>query len=75
MIRALGALLRTWRRKPRASGDDPIVVTWLGVVTAVNPARAGMIRTLLDSVSSLICKPRASGDDPRRSSGQDSRCS
>ena len=50
--------------KPRASGDDPIVVTWLGVITAVNPARAGMILIASATLSPTGCKPRASGDDP-----------
>ena len=32
--------------------------------TGVNPARAGMIRIILDASVGVGSKPRASGDDP-----------
>ena len=35
------------------------------VLTYVNPARAGMIRTLMKTPLTMLGKPRASGDDPR----------
>ena len=55
-----------YRRKPRASGDDP-AVPFIGVKCGgVNPARAGMIPNPPPPWTYHISKPRASGDDPRR---------
>ena len=50
--------------KPRASGDDPWPIPLSGLVSAVNPARAGMIPDHCSENSTSSCKPRASGDDP-----------
>ena len=51
--------------KPRASGDDPDAGFDTGAATFVNPARAGMIRSILTNGRCDVRKPRASGDDPR----------
>ena len=55
---------RRMRRKPRASGDDPVVEARNAQVIEVNPARAGMIRRHGDRRGRVPGKPRASGDDP-----------
>ena len=58
---------RSWRgggRKPRASGDDPLVMDELWRILRVNPARAGMIPYFGSLSTQTSCKPRASGDDP-----------
>ena len=69
MIPGITGLVFPRRCKPRASGDDPStskVKAWGG---DVNPARAGMIRTLSDFPLPLPSKPRASGDDPTGDAG------
>ena len=50
--------------KPRASGDDPLIVASLEQLAPVNPARAGMIPQRLLDRKPPCRKPRASGDDP-----------
>ena len=57
-------------RKPRASGDDPVLEEEHDEELVVNPARAGMIRTTTLRRSARHCKPRASGDDPDATSRQ-----
>ena len=53
-----------FRRKPRASGDDPATDGRPHWSRVVNPARAGMILIKFDTSYGNISKPRASGDDP-----------
>ena len=50
--------------KPRASGDDPLIICIPGPRPPVNPARAGMIPDEHCPVPRSSGKPRASGDDP-----------
>ena len=50
--------------KPRASGDDPVLIAFGGVGGRVNPARAGMIPVGVPREGCVERKPRASGDDP-----------
>ena len=52
------------RSKPRASGDDPAVERTQDASSSVNPARAGMIPSLVRAEIVRQRKPRASGDDP-----------
>ena len=54
----------TPHRKPRASGDDPRSILIPDELPRVNPARAGMIRTMDENEIKTGGKPRASGDDP-----------
>ena len=51
-------------RKPRASGDDPVLDGNSCVPIWVNPARAGMIPMPIRLSRDEMSKPRASGDDP-----------
>ena len=64
MILSADDVKRDGRRKPRASGDDPVeaIEGWCKAV--VNPARAGMIPVLGRRAPPADGKPRASGDDP-----------
>ena len=64
MIRSSPTTGPVARRKPRASGDDPVLLVQDSVVIGVNPARAGMILSLSMSAAKSPSKPRASGDDP-----------
>ena len=64
MIRVGRCSLTSGNSKPRASGDDPQEITNMIKEEAVNPARAGMIRTWWMRVPRRAGKPRASGDDP-----------
>ena len=50
--------------KPRASGDDPFSLSTMDQLSAVNPARAGMIPARTQGRLVQRGKPRASGDDP-----------
>ena len=58
--------------KPRASGDDPTLRGAQALLSAVNPARAGMIRTPGPAGRWSTSKPRASGDDPAKDSSRSS---
>ena len=51
-------------RIPRESGDDPLVVDRTASISAVFPARAGMIPTVSNRLTKLSGIPRESGDDP-----------
>ena len=66
MIRSPPSTWATGKRKPRASGDDPVAVHYNRIVYVVNPARAGMIPCVYGTPSASPSKPRASGDDPGR---------
>ena len=66
MIRSRKAPATRTPSKPRASGDDPAVQQIADAIRYVNPARAGMIRTVASISPALTRKPRASGDDPER---------
>ena len=50
--------------KPRASGDDPLIICIPVPRPPVNPARAGMIPVSGPTANWARRKPRASGDDP-----------
>ena len=73
MIPVLMMKLIGFAGKPRASGDDPPSIHLPGRAAAVNPARAGMIRSSVWTCSSCSSKPRASGDDPSRGEPRVSR--
>ena len=64
MIRTARPASGPRRRKPRASGDDPVTPQSETLCEAVNPARAGMIPPMSRARGRARCKPRASGDDP-----------
>ena len=53
------------KSKPRASGDDPLMIMERSSSLRVNPARAGMILVALVVGRVNPGKPRASGDDPK----------
>ena len=61
------------QRKPRASGDDPVVCPLTPDESRVNPARAGMILKFSTMYGGMLCKPRASGDDPDRGGAADAQ--
>ena len=65
MIRSPPGAAAAFRRKPRASGDDPATLPTIIAPAAVNPARAGMIPSRSVRTVTLPRKPRASGDDPQ----------
>ena len=64
MIPELSPFRRQPEGKPRASGDDPRLSWAAGKSSSVNPARAGMIPTVIFDEFIIESKPRASGDDP-----------
>ena len=68
MIPLTEAFFSVGTGKPRASGDDPTIMTPFWRDVHVNPARAGMIPAAFTTAPQQLSKPRASGDDPSRHS-------
>ena len=64
MIRVVTARSSIMWCKPRASGDDPVILVISSRGGCVNPARAGMIPSPGSWPTCSPRKPRASGDDP-----------